>query len=486
MTDFGLNDPALHVEETDLGALAASILRGEGERSAFANVRTRLAEMGRAGRVCFAALSRSSLCDPGLRADQQQLGVTQLAKPQSIAIVFPVFSDYHIEQLNRVVMNGANRAICIEITGGRGIASGSVTRVEGQLNVPLIQLFKSEDYRSISTRELVKRLHLALDAARPNAVAVPAWSTRSSLAALRWCLEHGVPCITLSDSTFTDKPRFSIFEWGKRILLSNFAAAVVAGKRSRRYLESLGINSGRIFEGCDVINNAHFATHTYAKRMDSQSADAATRFGNGYCLVCCRLVAVKNLSYLLLEYAKYLASSRRKMPLVIVGDGPLREKLEALAARACPGMVTFAGKKSYNELPDYYLSAKALILASRSETWGLVVNEAMAAGLPVIVSRRCGCADDLVTDEDNGWTFDPDCPTALTNVLLKLDCLPNERVARMGERSRARISAWDLDKFDRALNQALICVCQDTSSTVGVMQRVALGAAFSAASVLRM
>jgi glycosyltransferase involved in cell wall biosynthesis len=149
-------------------------------------------------------------------------------------------------------------------------------------------------------------------------------------------------------------------------------------------------------------------------------------------------------------------------------------------------MVTFAGHKSYDEIPSYYSSAKALILPSRSETWGLVVNEAMAAGLPVIVSQRCGCADDLVTEGDNGWVFDPDAPTALTNILLKLDRLSDEQVRRMGDRSRAIIENWSLNRFAVALEQAAMRAADSGPRASGIVRRIALAMAFAGASVLRM
>ena len=78
------------------------------------------------------------------------------------------------------------------------------------------------------------------------------------------------------------------------------------------------------------------------------------------------------------------------------------------------------GFKQYDELPIYYGLAGAFIHASTTEQWGLVVNEAMAAGLPVIVSERCGCAPDLVENGRNGFTFDPYDVDALTHLMLKM------------------------------------------------------------------
>jgi glycosyltransferase involved in cell wall biosynthesis len=92
-------------------------------------------------------------------------------------------------------------------------------------------------------------------------------------------------------------------------------------------------------------------------------------------------------------------------------------------------------------LPAYYALAGAFVLASTSETWGLVVNEAMACGLPVLVSKRCGCAQDLVADGRNGFTFDPLDVQALTRLMLRM-ASPGLDLAAMSRASREIIARW--------------------------------------------
>jgi 1,2-diacylglycerol 3-alpha-glucosyltransferase len=94
--------------------------------------------------------------------------------------------------------------------------------------------------------------------------------------------------------------------------------------------------------------------------------------------------------------------------LVVCGDGDLRPRLHALARElGLEQRVHWPGFVQYPDLPVYYALADAFILASTIEPWGLVVNEAMACGLPVLVSDRCGCAPDLVPEGQNGFTFKP-------------------------------------------------------------------------------
>jgi glycosyltransferase involved in cell wall biosynthesis len=90
-----------------------------------------------------------------------------------------------------------------------------------------------------------------------------------------------------------------------------------------------------------------------------------------------------------------------------VGDGPQREELVKTARRLDLENVVWPGFRQVDELPVYYALSSAFVLPSTSEPWGLVVNEAMASGLPVLVSNRCGSAPDLVAEGENGYTFDP-------------------------------------------------------------------------------
>src|SRR5205823_7578307 len=117
--------------------------------------------------------------------------------------------------------------------------------------------------------------------------------------------------------------------------------------------------------------------------------------------------------------------------VVLLGDGPLREALNSqLSTLNLHPHVQLPGFKQYNELPVYYALAKAFVHASTTEQWGLVVNEAIASGLPVIVSERCGCAPELV--RDNGFTFDPTDEHVLASQLLNMASLTDREQKPLG------------------------------------------------------
>src|SRR6202035_2548988 len=117
----------------------------------------------------------------------------------------------------------------------------------------------------------------------------------------------------------------------------------------------------------------------------------------------------------------------------------LREHAMAAGVADC---VDFAGLKSTREIVPYYAFAGCFVLPSLREPWGLVVNEAMAAGLPLILSDHCGCADDLLETERNGYVFDPADPGQISPLLAKLAGFSQEHRERMGRHSRKIISRY--------------------------------------------
>lgn len=137
-----------------------------------------------------------------------------------------------------------------------------------------------------------------------------------------------------------------------------------------------------------------------------------------------------------------------KWSLVFIGGGEEHEQLVVAAGELNGIRVHFIPFRKQADLLEYYRQASALILPSLyGETWGLVVNEAMASGLPVLVSRKCGCSDTLVRDGVNGYVFDPDNPTAIDNILLKFVSLSSVRRIEMGQASTDIIAEWGLDRF---------------------------------------
>jgi glycosyltransferase involved in cell wall biosynthesis len=304
-------------------------------------------------------------------------------------------------------------------------------------------------YRAIrlgSCQRDADALMKALDETAPDVLLLPGWGYPYVLSALAWALDRSVPAVVISDSTEIDKSRKRYQEAIKARVIRYFSAGLVAGKRSREYLVKLGMQNQRIFEGCDIIDNGHFEKGAQAARNNENSFREKLGLPQNYFLSVNRLIPEKNLLYLLRAYHGYRSSGAPcDWHLVLVGGGKLRgEILRCRSELSLESHVLLAGQKSYEELPSYYGLANAFILASTAETWGLTVNEAMAVGLPVLVSKRCGCADDLIEEGTNGYTFDPSDIDALTDRMLEMAGGEYDLNA-MGEAGRKIISRWTVE-----------------------------------------
>jgi 1,2-diacylglycerol 3-alpha-glucosyltransferase len=272
------------------------------------------------------------------------------------------------------------------------------------------------------TQKYGKVIERLLEACQPDAVAIPGWGFDYSRAALRWTLRNRRIRILMSESKFDDAPRVWYREWIKsNRYVKKFDAALVGGSLHIDYLKKLGMPAHRIFTGYDVVDNDFFIQETDRIRtIGNRQVDMPTR---PFFLSSNRFILRKNLALLIHAYAEYLQvqeQAKSKWDLVLLGDGPLRGELETLTRQLqLTDRIHFPGFVDYQHICDWYANAGAFVHPALSEQWGLVVNEAMAAQLPVLVSEVAGCAPDLVTS-GVGYTFNPNHQASLSELLQRV------------------------------------------------------------------
>jgi glycosyltransferase involved in cell wall biosynthesis len=276
----------------------------------------------------------------------------------------------------------------------------------------------------------------------------------------------------------------------KRRVVNLYSAALVGGQRHVEYVVELGMPSERVFTGYDVVDNDYFRQR--AEEVRSQRSEVRQKYGlpENYFLASARFIEKKNLPRLIRAYAEYRKPCRASVSdaersevagntpwdLVLLGDGPLRGTLSSqLSSLNLHAHVHLPGFKRYDELPVYYALAKAFVHPSTTEQWGLVVNEAIASGLPVIVSNRCGCVPELV--QDNGFTFDPLSGNELTARLLDMGSLSDHDLERLREASRRIAARFGPDRFGEGLEQAARMTMNLKQRKFGVTGRALLRAA---------
>lgn len=386
-----------------------------------------------------------------------------------VAIFFDRLGPYHCARLHaagqRLVVTG------IEVAGET--ASYDWDRVEGSYAFERTTLFPDRDSRTVSGAETKQAVQDALEACRPEVVFVHGWFERSALAAAAWCRKTGTPSVIMSETTAHDFDRSWWKETVKRRVVNTFQAGLVGGSAHAAYLEALGIPRARVFTGYDVVDNAHFTQGADAARADAEALRARLGLPRHYFLASNRFIQKKNLPRLVHAYADYRAATDdAPWDLVLLGDGPCRPDVEqAIAEADVADAVHLAGFKQYDELPAYYGLADAFVHASTTEQWGLVVNEAMASGLPVIVSERCGCAPDLVSDGFNGFTFDPYNKDQLATRLKRMAEHP-ERRDKMAQASRTHIADWGPEAFGEGARQAAYAAARTPTASSALDHRL--------------
>jgi glycosyltransferase involved in cell wall biosynthesis len=253
------------------------------------------------------------------------------------------------------------------------------------------------------TPEILSRLKEG----RFDALLVLGWNLKCFLQGLFAAKRIGLPVMVRGDSHLTT-PRPSIKRVGKAVVyppfLRLFDAALYVGQRSRAYYAHYGYPASRLFFSPHCVDAEWFAAR--ATRSARQALRARLGIGDEtkILLFAGKLVPFKR-PLDLIAAAAWLRSKGHQSEVMVAGDGELRAQMTS-AALASEVPIHVLGFCNQTEMPAAYAAADCLILPSDGrETWGLVANEALACGLPVIISDACGCAPDLAGDRQAGLTF---------------------------------------------------------------------------------
>jgi 1,2-diacylglycerol 3-alpha-glucosyltransferase len=371
-------------------------------------------------------------------------------------VIFVNYGPYHVARAAALRQNTALDPTFIELSSTQKHYPWSANK--DAICDRLITL-SARPYEECDRSDLRRKLIEKLDELKPDVVVIAGYSELPMRAAAKWARANGRQVVMMSDSTERDHQRHW---WRERIKRSwiarNVDAGFVAGRAARAYLNQLGVSDVMIWQGYDVVDNNYFAEGAATVRKFAAAERAKAKLPERYFLYVGRLSPEKNLSVLLQSYKRYLESQRTPWGLVVVGDGPQRKELQGLAQGLSLNEVVWPGFKNIHELATYYGLADCLILPSTSEPWGLVVNEAMALGVPVLVSRACGCSLDLVRDGVNGYVFDPNDASRLVGLMTQMSDASCARLNEMGKASSKIIADFTPEIWARNLFQALTAV----------------------------
>jgi len=380
-----------------------------------------------------------------------------------LAVTFTNFGPYHLARLRALgerLGRTGDGLLALETAGSERRYPWRPER--GEEPFEWVTLFPDRALESLSRSACARAMEEALERSRPDVVAIVGYVRPEAMAALRWARRNLRPTILMSESQAIDRPRVWWKETIKRRRVRQFSAALVGGPRHRDYLVDLGMPWDRIASGYNAVDNAWYAHQAELARTETSSRHGLPQ--GPYFLVVSRFVPEKNLPRLIRSFAHYHKSAPegKRWELVLCGDGPSAAVVEAaIRASGVAQAIHRPGFLQANDIVRYYAFAGALVHPSLSEPWGLVVNEAAACGLPLLVSDRAGCAETLVPDPPGttGRRFDPNDEAEMAEVLNWLAHMPEHERAAMGQRAEAAVADWGPERFAQGTLEALTLAC---------------------------
>jgi glycosyltransferase involved in cell wall biosynthesis len=281
---------------------------------------------------------------------------------------------------------------------------------------------------------LYKGLKEVMNKEKPDAVIVAGFSPATMKVFFRKLLK-GTPYIIYSGTIEQGNRSGSLLRRIQRTILCKGASAYVAyGNLAKKYLISIGAPESKVFIGRNTVDTTFFSERTDAFRKENKTNNSKVRFTYlGY------LVPRKNVQ-LLLESVKIVAEQRRDFVLDVLGDGISSDSLKKYVSdNKLEDVVIFHGFKQKAEIPEFFAQSSGLLFQTDFDIWGLVLNEAMAAGVPCLSSPNAGATYDLIQEGETGFRVDFTDRELVASKIKWL--IENKEEAKlMGERARAFMS----------------------------------------------
>ncbi len=328
----------------------------------------------------------------------------------------------------------------------------------------------------------VRRLKERLQAGHFDAVWMHGWAHVGLRQAIRAAHTLGLPVLLRGESAPDPHPnrtlRRRLRDAFCRRLFQRVGGYLCIGSLNQKFYRGFGVPEEKLFPMPYAVDNGWFQARCReaAVRREVFRRELGLEPGRKIILFAAKFIPVKAPGDLVAAYLeargrsqKSVVSSQRaedgrwkmedggKPYLLFVGDGPLRPDLEKQARTLKGNDVRFLGFRNQSELPAFYDLCDVFVLPSHHEPWGLVVNEVMNAGKPVIVSDRVGAAPDLVQHGVNGWIYPHGNVAALSRCLA--EAFNGSDLREMGRRSLNIINSWDFEADLRGLLAALDFVC---------------------------
>jgi glycosyltransferase involved in cell wall biosynthesis len=390
------------------------------------------------------AISRSAFTS----ADRQP--ANDRGAPKSIAFVWTNFGPYHSDRLMSAAAYFAGRKIVRGIEIARATAVYPWDRIDQIASIEHTTLFPEQRYEDIPTFRRIRALTHALLKRGTDDIFLCHYEMLEILVVasiLRLC---GRRVYLMIESKFDDKPRTLFQEMRKIVAFWPYIGALVGGNRTRQYLQFFGFADDTIHDGYDTVSGDR------VRRLAGlPPAPNGAPFEDRHFTIVARLVRKKNLGMAIRAFDRYRRiSSAPLRDLHIFGSGECEGELRTLIDELSVPGVQMHGFVQAPAVAAALGTSLALVLPSREEQWGLVVNEALAMGLPILCSENVGARDSLVKAGVNGMIFEPDNIEGLARFMTRLSEDKSEWI-RFCEGSLVLAGQGDTRRFAEGVDAAL-------------------------------
>lgn len=324
-----------------------------------------------------------------------------MAKPRLI-VLWRNFGPYHYGRLNALRRHFDAQGIQIVAKTDKHL-----WRVDGEDTKVIHDLFETDEQATSPLRVSVA-LWRALSKINPEILLIPSYSPYPAWVCLLWGMLHRKMRLIMTESNEFDAPRRPRAELFKKLLVRFYSGGVVGGTTARKYLESLGMAGARIVEGYDCVDGDSYERAAAQARADEAGSRRALNLPEKFFVCPARLVPEKNHKRLIEAFRRFRETPEGAgFHLLLCGTGPedaaIREQISTSKVEG----VEMRGFVQMEDMAVLYAYATAMVLPSLVEAWGLVANEALACGTPILVSNRAGSSFDLAS-EKTGRTYSPD------------------------------------------------------------------------------
>ena len=359
------------------------------------------------------------------------------AAPPKVVFFWRAFLPYHRARLAAVIAQ--EQSLGVEVLGLQAVEAPTdyefLNDDESLRSERIAACFPESSLADISARQLFDRAFEILEKIHPIVVFCPAAAFPEGMAAINWRARHGGRVYIMDDAWELTDRSGALKRIIKRIIHKGVDGAFAPAEEYKTYWRDYGVPPERVLTKVHVVDNDAFARPAEWPRFP--------RF-----LFVGRDLPRKGLRVALAAYARYRQSTDSPWEFHIVGPhDPAAYQAEGVRLRGA-----LHGRKLHEE----FWSASAFIMPSDFEQWGLVVNEAMAASLPVIASRGVGAARSLIEDEFTGWTFDAQDAARLASLMISVSRLSADEMRKVTFAARKKITAeYSLDAFIDSVRRGL-------------------------------